>query len=272
MLVPAVSLPRPARTERREGQRLARRRSLSRFISMVTFVGLISFFSAQAQAQSPDATFDLANRLYEQGKFSEAAAGYQQLVQSGRVSEALYFNWGNALFKSGHIGQAIAAYEKGEQLAPRDPDLRANLQFARNQVQGPTLIPDKLETWLGRLSLNEWTWSAVAAFWGWLLLLTFGQLRPVYKPALKPFLLWLGVAAVCVLGCFGAALYFDCGVSRALVIAPETTARQAPLDESQPAFTLHDGAQVEVLDQKDQWLQVQVDQRRTGWVHKETLN
>jgi hypothetical protein len=125
---------------------------------------------------------------------------------------------------------------------------------------------------LGRLSLNEWTWTAAACFWAWLLLLAFGQLRRPLKPVLRPYILWLGLGTAAVLGLFGAALYFDRFVSHAIVIASEATARQAPLDESQAAFTLHDGAEVEVLDQKEQWIQVQVDRRRTGWVHKEMLN
>ena len=75
--------------------------------------------------------FDTANKLYEEGKFAEAAAAYESLVQSRQVSAALYFNLGNAWFKSGQIGRAIAAYRQAEQMTPRDPDLRANLQFAR---------------------------------------------------------------------------------------------------------------------------------------------
>src|SRR3974390_2710102 len=101
-------------------------------------------------------TFDGANRLYEEGKYTDAVRAYQTLVQSGTVSPALYFNFGNALFKSGQIGRAIAAYRQAALLTPRDPDVRANLQFARNQVQGPTLRAGRWERWLGRLSLNEW--------------------------------------------------------------------------------------------------------------------
>ena len=270
-----------SRDDNRETRRFdARRRHIPQAVCLMrTFVGRLAGFillscavATAAPAQSVDAAFDAANKLYEQGKFSDAAVAFGNLAGQGRVSEALYFNWGNALFKSGRIGRAIAAYQKAEQLAPRDPDLRANLQFARNQVQGPTLVADKVEIWLGRLSLNEWTCVASGVFWIWLLLLTLGQLKPAVKPGLKPYALWLGLATAVLLGCFGAAWYVDRFVPRAIVIAPEATARQAPLDESQPAFTLHDGAEVEVLDQKDQWMQVQVDRRRTGWVHRDMLN
>jgi tetratricopeptide (TPR) repeat protein len=227
--------------------------------------------AALVPAEPLASAFDDANKLYEQAKFSEAAAAYEKLLQNGQASEAIYFNWGNALFKSGRIGRAIAAYQQAERISPRDPDVRANLQFARNQVQGPTLLPDRLSRWLGKLSLNEWTWLAAAAAWAWLMLLTLRQWRPVLKAALKAYVVWLGLLTVALGVCFGAAFYFNHYERQAIVVAQETVARQAPLDESPSAFTLHDGAELQVLDQKDQWLQVQVDARRIGWVRKDSV-
>src|SRR5690348_13772181 len=100
------------------------------------------------------AGFDSANKLYEQGKFADAASAYEKLVQTGSVSPVLYFNLGNAYFKSGQLGHALAAYHRAEQLAPRYPDVRANLRFVRGQVQGPTLSPTGLQRWLMSLTIN----------------------------------------------------------------------------------------------------------------------
>ena len=225
----------------------------------------------QAGAADPSADFDQANKLYEQGKFAEAASAFEKLAHGGRVSEPLYFNWGNALFKSGHLGQAIAAYQQAERLSPRDPDVRANLQFARNQVQGPTLRPDRVARGLGALNLNEWTCLAATAAWLWLLALTMLQWRPILKAALRSYVLWLGLLTAFLCGCFVIAFYFDHVAQRAIVITAETEARQAPLDESQNAFTLHDGAELQILDRKDQWLQVQVDSRRIGWIRQDSV-
>src|SRR5215831_6409541 len=111
------------------------------------------------------ADFDAANKLYEQSKFAEAAASYEKLLRSGQASESLYFNWGNALFKNGQIGRAIAAYQQAQQMAPRDPDVRANLQFARNQVQGPTRSLARWQRAVEKLTLNEWTGLAAASVW-----------------------------------------------------------------------------------------------------------
>src|SRR5262245_50565847 len=111
---------------------------LSAFFGCAFALALLFLSSAHAASESAGPPFDSANLLYEQGKFAEAASAYQSLLKSGRTSAAVYYNLGNAFFKAGQIGRAIAAYARAEQITPRDPDLRANLQFARNQVQGPT--------------------------------------------------------------------------------------------------------------------------------------
>ncbi len=148
-------------------------------------LAVISFLPARSQAAISATAFDAANKLYEEGKFTAAVSAYEKLLQSGQASAALYFNLGNAFYKSGQIGRAIATYRQAELISPRDPDLRANLQFARKQIQSPTLLPGRLERWLSRLTLNEWTLLAAGAVWLWLLLLAALQWRPSLKPALR---------------------------------------------------------------------------------------
>src|SRR5262249_18396747 len=44
----------------------------------------------------------------------------------------LYFNVGNAWFKAGDVGRAILDWERARRLVPGDPDLLANLGWARS--------------------------------------------------------------------------------------------------------------------------------------------
>jgi len=124
---------------------------------------------------------------YEEGKYNEAATAYAKLLQTGQTSAALYFNLGNAFFKSGQMGRAVAAYRLAGPTHSRDPDVRANLQFARNQIQGPTLLPGRWQRWLSRLTLNEWTFLAAGAVWVWLLLLAVRQWWPALKAPLRGY-------------------------------------------------------------------------------------
>jgi tetratricopeptide (TPR) repeat protein len=222
-----------------------------------------------AAASNVAADFESANRFYEQGKFEEAESAYEKIVQAGFISDALYFNLGNARFKSGEIGRAIAAYRQAEQLAPRDPDIRANLQFIRNQIQGPTLSADRWQQWLKKLTVNEWSMLASAALWLCLLLMAATQIRPALKPALRPFLV-AGAFAFLGLGiCAGASLSLD-SAKIAIVTTRDATVRNGPLDESPGAFTVHDGAELPVLDQKDNWIQITIG-NRIGWLKRDQV-
>ena len=224
-----------------------------------------------AGAQTLPAGFDAANKLYEEGRYAEAAASYERLLQGGRASAALYFNLGNAAFKSSHIGRAIAAYRQAERLAPRDPDVRANLQFARNQVQGPTLPVGRSQRWLGRLTLNEWTVMAAIAFWPLCLLLALIQWRPALEPTLRRAVVVVAIGTVLLGGSLGAALVQAHAVRSAIVVKPEAVVRAGWFEESKEAFTVHDGAELRVLDQNGKWLQVQADASRLGWLPRDDV-
>jgi tetratricopeptide (TPR) repeat protein len=224
-----------------------------------------------SQAADLSADFDAANNLYGAGKFPEAAAAYEKLLHSGQSSAALYFNLGNAWFKSGQFGRAIAAYHQAEELTPRDPDIQANLRFARNQVQGPTYASGRLQTWLARMTVNEWTIASATALWLCFILLALTQCRPAWKPTLRNYVIGLLVVAGFALACTASALAESRSGHSAVVIVKDATVHNSPLDVSPSIFTLHDGAEVRLLDQKDDWLQITTDPARVGWLHRNQI-
>jgi tetratricopeptide (TPR) repeat protein len=215
------------------------------------------------------AAFDAANKLYEEGKYGEAATAYEKLIASGHISDAIYFNLGNACYKAGQNGRAIAAYRHAEQLAPRDPGLRFNLQFLRNKVNGNDNVPGQWwQHWLARLSLNEWTLLTTIAVWTWLLFLALTQWRQELKRTLRSCINIFGTASGFLAVCLAAMLYNYYTNQPAIVIAREAVVRNGPLDESQSAYSVQDGMELTVLDQKDDWLQVSDARQRIGWLKK----
>jgi tetratricopeptide (TPR) repeat protein len=231
-------------------------------------------FTGSTMAADVSADFNTANKLYAEGKFADAAATYEQILQSRAVSPALYFNYGNAEFKAGNFGRAIAAYRQAAQLTPRDAEVRANLEFARNQVQGPTLRESRWSRtagWLSLLTLNEWTGLAAVALWLTFALLAAMQIRPALKTTLRGFV--LGAVAVTLLSGAGlgvdAAIYFS--RQTAVVVTPEVTARSGPFEEAQSAFSVHNGAELAVLDHRDNWLQVTDGSGRIGWLQRQQV-
>jgi tetratricopeptide (TPR) repeat protein len=217
------------------------------------------------------ADFSSANKLYAEGKFSEAATAYETILQSGVQSPALLFNAGNAEFKAGHLGKAIANYHQAERLTPRDAELRANLAFVRNQVQGATLRESRWQNWVNFLSLNEGTLLTAGFFWLTFALLAVRQLRPALVPKLSG-LTRLAVVITIFSGAvlaLQAANHFNSSV--AVVTVAEATARSGPFDEAQVAFTAKDGAELSILDRHDEWVQVQNSAGKTGWLSKKQV-
>ncbi len=94
-----------------------------------------------------------------------SGCGLRKNPANRRESPSLLFNDGNAEFKAGNLGKAIAAYRQAELLAPRDAELRANLAFVRNQVQGATVRESPWQKWIGSLSLNEGAVLTAVLFW-----------------------------------------------------------------------------------------------------------
>ena len=230
---------------------------------LITLVCAGKLLAADASAE-----FAAANKLYAEGKFDLAASAYENLLQTGGQSPALLFNAGNAEFKAGHLGRAIAAYRRAELLTPRDAELRANLAFVRNQVQGATLRESRWQNWVGTLTLNEGALLAAVLFWALFTLLAIRQIRPVLVPKLQGgmrLLVALTLFSGTVLA-LQAANHFASSV--AVVTAADATARSGPFDDAQSVFAARDGAELKVLDRHDDWVQVANSTGKIGWLSR----
>jgi hypothetical protein len=183
----------------------------------------------------------------------------------------LWFNCGNAEFKAGHLGRAIAAYRQAERLTPRDAELRANLAFVRNQVQGAALRESRWRNWMGSLTLNEGALLAAVCFWAWFGLLTARQIQPALAPKLRNatrLAMTLTIVSSAMLA-WQAANHFRSAV--AVVTAAEATARSGPFDDAQSAFTAHDGVEMRVLDRHDDWVQAADGAGKIGWLNRKQV-
>ena len=215
--------------------------------------------------------FSAANKLYAEGKFSDAATAYENILQTGAQSPALLFNAGNAEFKAGHIGKAIAAYRQAELRAPRDAELRANLAFVRNQVQGATLRESRWQNWVGTLTLNEGALLTAVLFWALFGLLAVRQFRPALAPKLQSVtrlavVLTIFSGAVLALQ---AANHFNASV--AVVTSAEAIARSGPFDEAQSVFTARDGVELRVQAAHDDWVQVVNGAGKIAWLSRKQV-
>ncbi len=235
-------------------------------MSLLLLVGwLLAGFIFPAHGANPEEAFQQANKLYEQGRFPEAAAAYDHIAETSGVSPGLLFNLGNARLKAGHVGLAIQAYRRAKAMAPRDPDVRANLNFARDQAgNGPS--GSRWTRWLEILTVNECTALASGALVLWFLLLTVGQWKIELGKTVRPYTRVAGIVCVGLVVCVGTVLQARVFTRTVVVVTPEAVVRRGPFDESQTAFTARDGTELAVLGRKDDWVEVNDPQNRVGWV------
>src|SRR5919204_1664956 len=113
----------------------------------------------------PDADFTKANQDYAQGHFKEAISGYEALVRAGEWSANLFYDLGNAYFRTSDFGRAILNYERALALERHHPEATANLQIARDESRALELQQSWPERYLQFASANQYTVAAAVGFW-----------------------------------------------------------------------------------------------------------
>jgi len=204
---------------------------------------LIWLVSLAAAFAGPGDDFKSANQYYDAGKFAEAAAIYERIEPK---TAHVYYNLGNAHFREGKPGLAILDYERARRLAPRDPDILANLKFAEQRlgVDEANTPPRAWERFLR--SVIE---SRTSTEWGVCELLA----------------LWLTVLAL------GYEVVGDRAAPAAIVVAVEAAARFAPMADSTTHFKLAEGTRVVIREDRGQWQFVERSDGQQGWVKSDTL-
>jgi len=239
---------------------------------VVALIGFGALVGSPVRADDFTTAFETANKLYVDGRFADAAAAYEAMIQTGNVSEAILFNHGNALFREGKIGQAICAYREAQLLAPRDPDVRANLQFARTRARGGAPYHgDHWKAWLQKLSVNEWTGAAGVFVSAFFILLAVAQWRAGLGAVLRGYIVAVGAVALLLCAGLGIELSTDFYAQTAIVTTGEADVRLGPFEEAPSLYKVRDGLELEVLDRKDNWLQVADSAQRVGWVRKDQV-
>src|SRR5712691_4204311 len=115
-------------------------------------------------AQSDDA-FANANQAFAQGHFKEAISSYEALIRDGQWSANIFYDLGNAYFRTGDFGRAILNYERALALERHHPEAAANLQIARDEARALELQQSWLERYLQFASINQYSIAAAVAFW-----------------------------------------------------------------------------------------------------------
>lgn len=220
---------------------------------------LLAFFFSLTGAQAD--AFDSGNEAYASGRYQDAIREFESVAARKEYSSALFYNLGNAFFRSGRTGEAVLNYERALWLNPSDPDARANLRFVRKTAG---LFEPAREWWQvlpGWLSLNAWSWMACGS---WFVLSALLILRRWKRDltVLKPV---IAVASIMLAVSLASALIRVPDTRQAVVLAVEAPLRVAPLEKSAATATLRAGDEVRIANAREGFLYVETEDGKAGW-------
>jgi tetratricopeptide (TPR) repeat protein len=237
----------------------------------------VNAYAADAEAGARERTFVRALEVFDAARtprqYLAAADLLESLLADGFRNGAVYYNLGNAYFRAGEYGRAIAAYRKARPYRPRDPYLEANLRQALAVAPGRLPEPPvpwwrHVLFWSDWLSFPEKAYGAFGSF----VLAAVLAFAAVFLRWPRGHWLSAGLVIVAaVLSLDAAMAYAGIAYSRHGVVTHETIARKGIGKDYEPAFDqpLKDGAEFTIVAQNGDWIFAHFEGIGDGWLRRE---
>ncbi|MFH1892854.1 MAG: tetratricopeptide repeat protein [Candidatus Zixiibacteriota bacterium] len=241
------------------------------YLIMIFAILLTAIGTAKA-SDALEYDFNQANEAYQKGDYEEAIDNYLKLVAVGIDNSTLQYNLGNAYFKTDQLGMAIACYHRALKLDPRNDDILANLEFARQNMidkVDPTAT-SPIWNWYRSIVLyytaNEWTvLTSIFLLLSALILIYMIWTRErgmIVKGILSLLLVLFMISGICG----GVNINLNYLKSRGAIVVPEVSIKVGPGGSFDEQFIAHEGLTFDILKQESGWYLGVFDNRLKGWI------
>jgi len=244
-----------------------------------TFLIILLFISSGLFAADNDALVIKANKAYSAGAYQQAIELYQQVITNGYSASELYYNLGNAYFKSNDMPSAILYYEKALKLNPGDEYAKNNLQVVNAKISDKILPMPELfyKRWWNAMQNLFYvdTWAIILIAGVVLFFITTASYLISNRILIRKLSFGCGIFFF-ILSTFSflfANTKFQTITHQktAIIFAPSLTVKSSPDDNSTDLFILHEGTKVSVTDKVGQWREVKIANGSVGWVKADTF-
>jgi tetratricopeptide (TPR) repeat protein len=224
---------------------------------------------ADNEAQS---AFALGVEAYDRGNYAKAVDVWENLAQDRGISNGhLFYNLGNAYFRLGKIGEAMACYFGAQELIPRDRDVNRNIEILMKKT-AEQLRPENYGGFVDRFA-DGWGFVSLRER-----LLLGGVIWIVVSMCCYLVLQgrasrWWAIFAVCIAIPVTVSFYMGWQLSGrwGAVISNAAQIHSGPSESSAILFNLGDGAPVMLHDRVEGWAQVITADGRSGWVRQKEI-
>jgi tetratricopeptide (TPR) repeat protein len=247
--------------------------SMKKFINTI----LAILFTATGFAQAD--LIQKANEHYTKEEFKQAIDGYNQILMASIESPEVYFNLGNAYYKTKQYTLAILNYERAKLLAPDDEDIEFNLQVANQHVI------DSIQELPGIFIVRWWNSlvnSQTTDTWAFLSIISFilflgllGLYLFAKSGDIKRIAFWAGCILI-VLSIFSWSFAAQqksrlVNHSYAIVMQPTVTIKSSPSEKGTNLFIIHEGLKVRITDKIGDWIEIRLADGNKGWLLTESI-
>jgi tetratricopeptide (TPR) repeat protein len=220
-----------------------------------------------------------ANEHYAKDEFKLAIDVYNQLLMTNLESPEVYFNLGNAYYKTNQYTQAILNYERAKLLSPDDEDIEFNLQVANQHVV------DSIQALPGIFIVRWWnslvnsqttdTWAVLSIITFVLFLVLAGLYFFSRSGDMRRVAFW----TACFLITFSLFSWSFAAKQKgrlvnhayAIVVQPTVTVKSSPSEKGTNLFVVHEGLKVRITDKLGDWLEVRLSDGNKGWILTESI-
>lgn len=243
---------------------------------MRRFIVILSLFFAPCSLLLAQSDFDIANAAYAEGRYAEAAALYEAMLNE-QPNATLYYNLGNAQFKQGELAQAILNYERALRLQPNHKDAQYNLAFAQSRITDNIKEQDFfLSAWARtvRNQLRESTWLHLSIglfILGLIGLLLFLLGREPWLRKTAFHMAWIALLFSLIAGLNAGSLHQrDTLRNEAIITQGVVNAKSSPDRSGTDLFTLHEGTKVTIRETIGEWCNIRVGNNE-GWIKQQNM-
>lgn len=195
-----------------------------------------------------------------------AALKFQNLAATHQHAGEAWLNAGNAWFQAGELGRAIAAYRSAQKQRPFDTQLAQSLAAARAATLN-SVIDER--TWLQKIP-NSWLKISLlginTVFWISLLFMLRYQQR-------RTRIITLTLGASLVILASYLTIRQNTAQAEGSIIVDAVFAKKGPSYAYANAFNeaLHDGLECTIVETRDAWHHIQLNDTRHCWVPQSTI-
>jgi tetratricopeptide (TPR) repeat protein len=225
---------------------------------------IVSLLAVSITLAQGDAPFAKANQEYADGRFKEAIAEYEALARNGESSANLFYNLGNAYFRTRDFGNAILNYERALALDPHHAEAEANLKFVRDEGRALELPQGRGERYLHCATKDQYGIAAAIAFW----LGVFGIARLIFSRRRSGMLMTLSVLSLAAFALLVTIVMQmeTSSQAQAIVTGDATQARVATAETANSVLALPPGSEVRILSERGEWIYAALPNNLRGWI------